>query len=220
MKVLLPLMDVRREGSWANRIRRRRLRLLMRLLSNIDRPLRILDIGGTPQFWETSRLLDRDPGLEITVVNIVPQETQHPQIRCLQADARALHSIQDQQFQIVFSNSVIEHLGELMDMGRMADEIRRVGRRYFVQTPNRHFLIEPHFHFPCFQLLPVRMRVWLVRRFSLGWFSRAQNSAEAEAIVRSIRLLSRRELQKLFPDARLVREKFLGFTKSFIVYRA
>jgi hypothetical protein len=124
------------------------------------------------------------------------------------------------EFDVVFSNSVIEHLGTLNEQRWMADEIRRVGKRYFVQTPNRYFPLEPHFLVPFFQFLPLRMRVQLVRRFDLGWYGMGgiPDPEHAEAVVRSIRLLSAGELLRLFPDGRLYRERLFGLTKSLIVY--
>ena len=69
-------------------------------------------------------------------------------------DAVDMPGISDGAFDVVFSNSVIEHVETYENQRRMAAEIRRVGRRYFVQTPNRHFPLEPHFLVPGFQLLP------------------------------------------------------------------
>jgi hypothetical protein len=100
----------------------------------------------------------------------------------------------------------------------MADEVRRVGRRYYVQTPSRYFPVEPHFVFPYFALLPGSVRASLVQHFALGWYRKIPDRVEAERLVRSIDLLTRRELQEIFPEARLVCEKVAGLTKSFTVY--
>ncbi|HJP60817.1 MAG TPA: hypothetical protein VJ865_12495, partial [Gemmatimonadaceae bacterium] len=115
--------------------------------------------------------------------------------------------------------SVIEHLGpRFEDQRRMADEVRRVGKRYFVQTPNRYFPIEPHFLTPGFQFLPVPARVWLVTHFNVGWYRRFPDVASARQEVESICLLSRNQVRDLFPEAGIFEEKILGLTKSFVAY--
>jgi hypothetical protein len=73
--------------------------------------------------------------------------------RYVQGDARSLE-LPDQSFDIVFSNSVIEHVGTWEDQHAFARETARVGKRYWIQTPNKHFPIEPHMNFPYFQFLP------------------------------------------------------------------
>jgi hypothetical protein len=124
----------------------------------------------------------------------------------------------DQEFDVVFSNSVIEHVGTFADQQAMASEVRRVGRRYFVQTPNKYFPIEPHFLVPGFQFLPVRLRAgWLARR-RIGWYPKAASYEAALAEVTQIRLLSLSEFQRLFPEGQLFRERFFGLTKSFVIY--
>jgi hypothetical protein len=109
-------------------------------------------------------------------------------------------------------------VGDKYSRERMANEIRRVGRRYFVQTPSRSFPIEPHFLFPFYQFLPRGLRVWLLMHFSLGWFPKAATRVEAEAVVDSIELLDEREMRQLFPEARIARERLLGLTKSLTAY--
>ena len=88
-----------------------------------------------------------------------------------------------------------------------------------VQTPNRWFPIEPHFHFPYFQFLPEAVKVRLLMRFSLGWFDRVHDLDQARAIAREIRLLTRREFARLFPEAKIVPEKYYGLTKSFMAIK-
>jgi len=39
-------------NSWANRLRTQRFRKFEALVADMPRPLRILDVGGTNQYWE------------------------------------------------------------------------------------------------------------------------------------------------------------------------
>ena len=83
-----------------------------------------------------------------------------------------------------------------------------MGRRYFVQTPNRSFPIEPHYLFPFFQFLPHALQHWLHTHFDIGTFKRTDPFG-------TIRLLTRRELRQLFPEANLVPERVGPFVKSW-----
>jgi SAM-dependent methyltransferase len=116
----------------------------------------------------------------------------------------------DREFPLVFSSSVIEHVPRSLQQ-RFADEIRRVGERYFVQTPNRYFPIEPHYQLPFFQFLPESLRRSLNRRFTLGWRERGH--------WEDVNLLSAGDLRRLFPDAEIHRERILGITKSLMAVR-
>jgi hypothetical protein len=211
--------DFQNKQSFAYRARRKRLAHLLEVIDAAPKPLRILDVGGTDSFWKTMDLADRDD-LQFTVLNIFPAETPDERFQWIVGDARDLSQFGDGSFDLVFSNSVIEHVGGFADQKRMADEIRRVGQRYFVQTPNRYFPIEPHFLFPGFQFLPERTKVFLLKRFQLGWFPRAKTDEEAVAFAREITLLTRREFASLFPDARMIDERVAGLVKSFMAVRA
>lgn len=114
----------------------------------------------------------------------------------------------DHSFDVAFSNSVIEHLGRFDAQVRFARELQRVGRRYFVQTPNRWFPIEPHYLFPGFQFLPVAIQRWLHTHFDIGTFKKTDPFG-------TIRLLTKRELRQLFPEARIVPEQVGPFVKSW-----
>jgi hypothetical protein len=119
---------------------------------------------------------------------------------------------------LVSERPLIEHLGDVAGQQHMANEVRRVGKRYFVQTPNLFFPIEPHFHVPFYQFLPIRWRVALIRRFDLGWYKKIPDKHAATTLVTEHRLLSERDMRMLFPQARLYKEHFFGLTKSFIAY--
>lgn len=100
----------------------------------------------------------------------------------------------------------------------MALEIRRVGKRYFVQTPNYYFPVEPHFLVPGFQFLPVDARARMLNSFDLGWTKREPHLARARAVVDSVKLLRRKDVATCFPDAAIYDERYCGLSKSFIAY--
>ncbi len=175
--------------------------------------MRLLDVGGSGD-WDWGAWTDGAP--EITVINIDagPQgESTHH----LQGDARDLSRWSDGVFDIVFSNSVIEHVGDFSSQKRMADEIRRVAKAYWVQTPNRHFPIEPHMMFPFFQYLPVAWRRWLAPRWPFSFEKLRHGNPERDAV--EVRLMTKRELQMCFPDGEIVAERFMGLVKSWIIFR-
>jgi hypothetical protein len=101
----------------------------------------------------------------------------------------------------------------------MAKETIRVGKSYFIQTPNKYFPIEPHWVFPFFQFLPFGLQVFLTQHFNLGHIPKAKNKEAAISLVKEVRLLSKKEFTHLFKGSMLYTEKFLGLNKSFAVYQ-
>jgi hypothetical protein len=200
--------------SLAASFRKKRFALFREFISKIDRsPLTILDVGGRQEFWEVMGFTDTPH--KIILLNLFKGTVTHPNFTAIAGDARNLHEFPDRAIDVVFSNSVIEHLHTYANQQRMADEIRRVGKTYFVQTPNMMFPVEPHFLCPFFHWLPFSARVEIIRRMSLGHKNRQPTREAAVAAVSEFRLLRKSELRALFPDAVLYREKFLGLTKSF-----
>ena len=114
-------------------------------------------------------------------------------------------------------NSVIEHMGSRDRQRQMADEVRRVGKRYVVQTPSKWFPLEPHSHLPLFQFLPRQLRARLIHRFDINYFPSRPTIAECLEVSDSTILLSRREFERLFPDAQLHEERLIGLIKSYTV---
>ena len=160
-----------------------------------------------------------DPGdVRVTLLNIEHQRVTSEKFVSTVGDARAMPQYSRGSFDVVFSNSVIEHVGSYADQGKMAGEVTRVGRHYWVQTPNKRFPLEPHFLFPFFQYLPLGVRAQMVHRFDVGWYKRIPDLAVARAEVESIRLLTRKRFAALFPEATIHSEKLGGLTKSFVAY--
>lgn len=184
----------------------------------------MVDLGGTRSFWEMNlQYLEFANRLgQIDIYNLdVKSEKIDPlmevTIRELQGDATHLSNVDDSKYDIAFSNSVIEHVGNLAQQYRFAKEIRRIAPYFILQTPNRHFPFEPHFYVPFFQLLPLAMRAAMHRRFKLGWLDPEPDPLLARVDCDQIRLLTRHELKMLFPNAEIHRE-WLGYlVKSFIV---
>ncbi len=170
----------------------------------------VLDIGGREFNWALMPFTPR-----VTILNLSLQGTRSGKFAWIIGDARKL-PFPDQAFDIVYSNSVIEHLGNLEDQRLFAEECRRVGRSYFVQTPNRNFPIEPHLLTPFVHWLPKAWQARLLRNFTLwGWITRPEAAARAR-FLKTTRMLTRTEFQSLFPDAKVSSERFVGLNKCFI----
>lgn len=197
--------------------RRRRMRLLVELFG-IRPDWLVLDVGGTPAIWQHCPVRPR-----LVLLNTPrAREPVPPGVLYVDGDGTAL-PFADQSFDLVFSNSVIEHLGSREAMARFASEVRRTGRRYFVQTPDARFPVEPHLYTPFLHWLPRRWRRALAPRVSLWALASRARPDEREFFLRhcaeEVELLDAARMQELFPDARILRERFLGLSKSLIAVR-
>lgn len=200
--------------------RMKRFSFFLNLLQNIDRQkeIQILDIGGTYNFWERMDFTKKE-GIKITILNLEQEVTHSPNITSVKGDACNLSLYKNKEFDVVFSNSVIEHLYTYENQKRMADEVRRVGRNYFIQTPNYYFPLEPHWLVPFFQFLPFKVKVFLTRNLYLGNHPKAESKEAAIDRVEETKLLKEKEMKKLFPEGLVYRERILGLTKSIVMYR-
>jgi SAM-dependent methyltransferase len=171
LRIIKALVDNEKETSLSARMRRKGLELLKSIIFALPKPVEILDVGGTQRFWEVAGLIDENQ-VHITVLNIEQPILTSRNLAGVAGDAKDLRMFHDKRFDVVFSNSVIEHVGSLDDQHKMAREIMRVGKHFLVQTPNRYFWLEPHFLVPFFQFLPLGLKAYLLRRSNLGWIRR------------------------------------------------
>ena len=211
------LADFRRKDSLAAKMRARRFEFFAQLLSSVPKPIRILDVGGTQTFWEMMGYTDEHQ-VTITVLNIKLPEVRYANFIGVEGNALNMAQFGDKEFEVVFSNSVIEHVGNFNDQERMAQEVMRIGKRYFVQTPNYYFPIEPHVLLPAYHWLPKSVRIYLTRHFKLGWRDKVTDYEKAKGLIERTRLLKKKEFVSLFPGALLYDEKILGMVKSFVAY--
>jgi Methyltransferase domain len=114
-----------------------------------------------------------------------------PEVRCVRADGRDL-PFADGEFDVAFSNAVLEHVGRGVEQRAFVHELCRVARRVFLSTPNRWFPIEVHTFLPL-----------------VHWLPRAQRDAVYRALGRDdatgIELVTPRGLVELFPASMRLR---------------
>lgn len=194
------------------RFRRRRMQQFFSLFSPAP-GVRVVDIGGAVQTWNVEAAAHKP--FSVTLINNLEYEDfASERFQIIEADATAL-PFPDHSFDIAFSNSVIEHLGTWERQQAFASEARRVARQLWIQTPARCFPIEAHLLAPYIQYLPKRMQRRIVRWTPRGLL----NPGVVQQIVEEVRLLTYAEVAKLFPDCQILRERFCGFTKSYIAVR-
>lgn len=197
--------------------RTKRMRLFERTLQVSNRT-RVLDLGGGSSIWQFASVQPR-----LTILNLPgAEERMSRRIDWVIGDGRML-PFRDGSFDVVFSNSVIEHVGTRAEQQRFADEIARVGRRYWIQTPNRRFPIELHLMLPLIHFLPKSWQRRIVNRFTV-WERLTHPSEPVRAFylhhfLNELNLLDQGELSKLFPDATVIVERVLGIPKSLIAVR-
>ena len=199
-----------------NRYRSQRIELFLNRF-NPDSQTKILDVGGSSEIW-----LDTGLNRNVTLLNLTKPKKRDLDLgfQCVQANALNMKEIQDQAFDIAFSNSVIEHVGGYSEQKKLADEIRRVGKSYWIQTPNRYFPIEPHLMFPYAQFLPSIAERWVALYWPYSNYRRW--GAEKKRTIQFLdktRLLTEGELRTLFPNSTIYKEKIAGITKSLIAWK-
>jgi Methyltransferase domain len=140
--------------------------------------------GGAASTYNFLEAMYPWPG-RITAVGLgeLPEfQSAFPEVTCVRADGRDL-PFADDEFDIAFSNAVIEHVGDEQAQRAFATELCRVARRVFVTTPNRWFPVDVHTFLPAVHWLPEDPRNRILR--GLG--------------KEAINPLGPRQLRSLFP---------------------
>lgn len=212
----------RSASSWA---RSRRWAMMLRYFPDLA-DMSVLDLGGTVQFWQQAPRLPRS----VTVLNpalpTVPvfdgvggtASVAAGSVRFVVGDAcEPPTEVRSSSYDIVFSNSCIEHVGGHQRRIQFARTVHRAAPRAWIQTPYRYFPLEPHWMVPFGQQLPTPLRAEIVRRWPLrpaGFPSSSRRDALAE--VMGVELLTASDLVWYFPGAHIWRERIAGLTKSLV----
>lgn len=171
---------------------------------------RIIDLGGSPYMWQ---LIDHD--FNVTLVNLpskLPPTKRPSGFTFVEGDATNLSNLfEDKSFEIVYANSVIEHVGDEQKQAAFAAEVYRLANSYWVQTPSDRCPIEPtlvsHITGNCLSgscsLTP------LVGKKLPAW----------KQFIDETRVLPKTRMSQLFPDGEIYVERKLIFEKSYSVYR-
>ena len=185
--------------TFTKRGRRQRMLDMIRLL-DLPEKCRVIDLGGMGYVWE---LFEND--FDVTLVNLPggnpTAASDSKRFTCVEADGCDLSKeYEDNSFDLAFSNSVIEHVGEEDRQLQFANEVRRLAKAYWVQTPSIRFPIEIHTWHP------------------LLWQRRKLMGKELR-LSEDLCVLSRSRMQEIFPDGQVYVERLLGFEKSYSMYR-
>ena len=204
------IADPREQRSIGTTLRKKRWAEFERRFADIGR-MHVIDLGGTVVHWETSPVRPKS----VTVVNLLPLASTTDWITVVQGDACDPPSeIRAMEFDLVYCNSLIEHVGGHARRADLASVIHGLAPRHWVQTPYRYFPIEPHYLFPGLQFLPQAARANLIRHWPLSpsW----PDKGEAIRDVLELELLSQTEMRYHFPHSELFKERVLGMTKSIV----
>jgi len=179
--------------------------------------MRVLDLGGTVEAWRRSPV---QPA-HVTVLNLVePGESTDDSIRPIFGDACQASEVLtmagiNTSFDVIFSNSLIEHVGGHARRSELARQVRELAPHHWVQTPYRYFPLEPHWLFPGMQFMPAAARARVAAHWPLA-HSKSASLESARSEVLWTELVSLTEMRDYFPKSTIVHERIFGLTKSLI----
>lgn len=206
--------------SRLSRISRTRKLELFNELMNPTKDMKILDIGSEidPVNDCLIQFIDKYPWKSnLTAINLSPEHISlikqyYPEVDARVGDACAL-PWEDEYFDVVFSNAVIEHLGSFEKQKKMASEIMRVGKKWFVTTPNRWYPFEFHMRLPFVTWLPRNGYIRLGRVISYNHKKRKYVTGIRRD---SLRLMTAKDLKHCFPTSRIIKQRVTFMPETLI----
>jgi ubiquinone/menaquinone biosynthesis C-methylase UbiE len=196
----------------------------MRLFQETFRPTentKILDVGAeiNPEGNSTMQFIDCYPWKHrVSAINLSEDHISairqfYPEVETRIGDACAL-PWDDKSFDIVYSNAVIEHLGDFEKQKQIAKEIMRVGKSWFVTTPNRWYPFEFHMRLPLVTWLPGNAYLRIGHIISYNHVCKRYVSGIK---FDDLRLMTARELRECFPNSRIVKQRVTFMAETLIV---
>ncbi len=182
---------VRRATSWFSAANRRRKAAVVSAFCSAEgvKSALFVGIGGDEASFE--RIVETAVAKQLRFV--VACDVDHEEVpwKFVRADGRRL-PFRDNAFDLVFSNAVVEHVGEAREQEEFVGEHGRVGMAWAMTTPNRWFPLEPH-------------TLAMLRHWNPAWRATRPEFT---------RLLSLPEFRNLLPANASIRGRF--FSPTFI----
>ena len=217
MSLFKLFVDHSKKDSFVNSIRKKRFayqKLLIEKLLETKQEIKILDIGGEIEFWKHMGWENNRCTIYLLNLEAVPTIT--PTYGFIQITGNALAlPFEKGEFDLIFSNSVIEHVGSYTNQQVFAAETKRVCTKYMIQTPSLWFPLEPHSLLPFVQAIPHPIRAILIMFFNINYFPKQKTYQAALATSKSTLMFSKKRFQALFPEADIQVERLLGIPKSY-----
>ena len=203
--------------SYINRVQK--LELFKKIICPTEQ-MRVLDVGAeiNPEGDRGLQLIDSYPwkskvfAINTSAEHIKLIKKHYPEIEAVVGDALDL-PWPEKHFDVVYSNAVIEHVGDFKNQKKMATEIMRVGKRWFVTTPNRWFPFEFHMRLPFVTWLPGYGYLWAGRIISYNHVSKKYMFGIKHD---DLRLLTTQELKHCFPGSDIIKQRVTFMAETLI----
>ncbi len=204
----------------SNISRSRKLQLFKAIMEPTPQ-MRVLDVGAeiNPNGNRGLQLIDCYPwksnlyAANTSAEHVSSMKRHYPEINAVLADACNL-PWPDKFFDIAYSNAVIEHVGGFMKQRRMANEIMRVAKRWFVATPNRRYPFEFHMRLPLVTWLPGNAYLWVGRIISYSHVRKKYMFGITK--MQGIRLMTAKELKQCFPSSKIIKQRVTFMPETLI----
>ena len=217
MSIFKFLVDHNKKGSFVNQFRQKRFDILKNRIEKLIQKdyFKILDIGGDIQYWKNIGW--QHPSCQIHLLNLYTSEIPQSDVNKFSSSVGNGLALEYKKgdVDLIFSNSVIEHVGSHENQQIFANEVMRVSDKYIIQTPSLWFPLEPHSLLPLFQFLPHPIRALLIMTFNINYFPKAKTYKEAIIVSHSTLMFTHKRFKQLFPEAEIQVERFLGIPKSY-----
>ena len=178
--------------------------------------LSVLDLGVTSERDPSANFLEKLYPFPEQLTCVGMQDAswlaeEYPGVKFVKLKAGQPLPFKDREFDCVYCNAVIEHVGTREDQKGFVRELMRVSQNFYITTPNRWFPVEMHTHVPFLHLLPQKLFRYLLKLKGETFYAEEKN----------LNLLSRHDLLDLFPRETNINTRYIwscGFPSNIIVY--